>query len=67
MLDLAGLFLRLELVGARQELVLVNNMTIDFIAIDTGVRLCTILPGYYFATAGLVFFVGFSPPIGTIL
>ena len=37
MLDLAGLFLRLELVEAQQELVLVNNMSIDFRAIDTGV------------------------------
>jgi len=37
MLDLAGLFLRLELVEAWQELVWVNNMTIDFRAIDTGV------------------------------
>ena len=37
MLNRAGLFLRLELVEARQGLVLVNKMTIDFRAIDTGV------------------------------
>jgi hypothetical protein len=37
MLDLAGLFLRLELVEARQELVLVNNMAIDSKAVNTGV------------------------------
>lgn len=66
MLDLAGLFLRLELVEARQELVLFNNMTIDFRAIDTGVlvhHFAWILLRY----SRLGFLCELFPPIGTIL